>query len=188
MNKMFFLTAVVSLIFSASNANAANSTYLEEMRGLGELSGMGLACNASKYDNFELLARAYLRSKATSDEEEDKGLRTYMAAKVAYYSSTQMNGFTDCAETREIFDNQIIFKSVLYGDGTIKTPDGKIITPRAPYDAKKLYIKDPDVYKKIKQIQEEAKLKNKDKLEKIKQQADNKKVLSTKPVSRSYGK
>jgi len=185
--KNFILTAfVLTSLYAATDVYAANSTYFEEMKGLGQISGMGLACNASKYDNFELLARAYLRSEATSDEEEEKGLRTYTSAKVASYRSTQMNGFSDCAQTREFFDSQVIFKSVLYGDGTIKTPDGKIITPRKPYDAKKLYVKDPDIYKTIKEIQDRAKSKNKNIIEKIRQRAPTGEVINTRAVSRNH--
>lgn len=185
MKNLFITIAAVALIYPLANAKAEISTYIEEMQGLGELSGMGLACNASKYDQFELLARAYLRSKATSDEEEEKGLREYTRAKVNYYRATQMNNFADCAQTRQIFDDQMIFKSVLYGDGTIKTPDGKIITPREPYDARKLYIKDPEIYQKIKEIQDTAKEKNKNVIEKIRQQKPNNQVIDTRAINRN---
>lgn len=180
MKNLISVVCAAIVFFPAISVNAASSTYLDEMRGLGELSGSGLACNAAKYDQFELLARAYLRSEASSDEEEDNGLREYTRAKVSYYRSTQMNGFSDCAKTREIFDNQLIFKSVLYGDGTIKTPDGKIITPRKPYDARKLYVKDPDIYKKIKEIQDNARERNKSRNEAAKKGQ----IVNTRPVKK----
>lgn len=43
------------------------------------------------------------------------------------------------------FDNQDIFKATLYRDGTIKMPDGTLVTPRQPYDATLVYNKDADV-------------------------------------------
>ena len=50
-----------------------------------------------------------------------------------------MDGFFDCQEIIRRFDNQEIFNAVLYGDGTIKMPDGQILTPRKPYDARRIY-------------------------------------------------
>jgi hypothetical protein len=53
-----------------------------------------------------------------------------------------MDGFFDCPSIARRFDRQDIFKAVLYGDGTIKMPDGRIFNPRQAYDAATLFKKD----------------------------------------------
>ncbi len=143
-------------------------SYLEEVEGLGLIAGQGLACKASKYDTFELLARAYIISKATSDAEQAEGVREFSRAKSKTYMSKQMSGFFDCASVRKRFDNQLIFKTVLYGDGTIKTPDGKIITPRQPYDATLIYKKDPKIYDELNEMSIRAEEKAKKRIERSK--------------------
>ena len=45
----------------------AQMPYIEEVRALGAIAGQGLACGSSKYDTFEMLARAILLTKSPSD-------------------------------------------------------------------------------------------------------------------------
>lgn len=129
---------------------------MEEAKALGAVSGQGLACNSTKYDNFELLARAIILSKSPSEVMQEKALYTYNEAKVNAYFSKQMDGFFECSSINNSFDNQDIFKSTLYADGTIKMPDGSIITPRRPYDATKIYKKDDQARKKLQAIYDKA--------------------------------
>ena len=68
----------------------------------------------------------------------------YNEEKANAYISKQMDGMYNCAEINRRFDNQEIFNATLYADGTIKMPDGKIITPRQPYDASVIYKKDDE--------------------------------------------
>ena len=56
---------------------AAQVTYIEEVRELGSVAGQGLACGASKYDTFELLARAILISKAPSNSIQAQGMNAF---------------------------------------------------------------------------------------------------------------
>ena len=183
-----FALFFVSMVAVISYAKAEDiPTYLEEMEGFGIIAGQGLACNASKYDTFELLARAYLISKASSNAEQASGVREYNRAKVRTYVAKQMSGFDECSSIRRDFDNQLIFKSVLYGDGTIKTPDGKIITPRQPYDATLIYQKDPKIYDEIKEMSIKANKEAQKKIDRAKALSEQQKIQKTKTISRTYG-
>ena len=141
--KRFFLGLGLGTILLPTIA-LAQMSYLDEVRALGAVSGQGLACGASKYDSFELLARAILISKAPSDSFQTQGMYAYNEEKANAYISKQMDGMYNCAEINRRFDNQEIFNATLYADGTIKMPDGKIITPRQPYDASVIYKKDDE--------------------------------------------
>ena len=123
----------------------AQMPYLEEVKALGAVSGQGMACGASKYNTFELLARAILISKAPSDKMQSEAVYVYNEAKANAFISKQMDGFFECDAINRRFDSQDIFKATLYRDGTIKMPDGTLVTPRRPYDATLVYNKDVDV-------------------------------------------
>ena len=120
----------------------AQMAYLDEVRALGAVAGQGLACGASKYDTFELLARAILISKAVSNNMQAEGMYAYNEEKANAYMSKQYDGLYDCDEINRRFDRQAIFKMTLYADGTLKMPDGTIVTPRQPYDASLIYRKE----------------------------------------------
>ena len=144
--KKSVLTAFLLLV--AFSATAKDVSYLEEVQSLGAVAGQGLACNASKYDNFELLARAIMVSKAPSDAAQAEGMKAYNEYKATAFISKMRDGLSGCAEINNAFNQQSIFKATLYGDGTLKMPDGKIITPRKPYDATLIYQKDPEARQK----------------------------------------
>jgi len=123
----------------------AQMSYEDEARALGAIAGQGLACGSAKYDTFELLARAIILTKAPNDELMDKGLKIFTEEKADVFVSKQLDNFADCANIVSRFDAQDIFKITLYGDGTLKMPDGKILTPRNPYDASLIYDKNANV-------------------------------------------
>ena len=148
MDKLSLYLMTSMLAFSNVVASQEDPTYLEEVKALGLVAGQGLACKASKYETYELLARAYIISKASDDDMQEAGMRAYNSAKVNTYVN-QRNESSGCSQIRKRFDEQPLFKSTLYGDGTIKTPDGKIITPRQPYDASLIYQKDPKIFEKL---------------------------------------
>lgn len=125
-------------LFQACNAYA-QSTYIEDVKNFGYASGEGLACGASRYPTYELIARSYLVSAATSDAEQAKGMFEYNSAKARAYMNKRRDGFLGCDEINVRFDNQKIFNSKLYKNGTLKLPDGKIIKPRAKYNPNDLY-------------------------------------------------
>ena len=123
----------------------AQMAYEDEARALGAVAGQGLACGSAKYDTFELLARAVLLTKSPSDELMEKGLKIFTEEKADVFISKQLDNFADCPNIVSRFDAQEIFKATLYGDGTIKMPDGQILTPRNPYDASMIYDKNSNV-------------------------------------------
>ena len=142
----------------------AQISYEEEARALGIVAGQGLACGSSKYDTFELLARAIILTKSPSDALQNKALKIFTEEKADVFVTNQLNNFADCPDVLKRFDNQDIFKATLYADGTIKMPDGQILTPRVPYDATKVYDKNANVRKRAAAIYSKEK-KNVKKLE-----------------------
>ena len=136
--KRFILVLVLLLIATPLKAQMS---YLEEARTLGIVAGQGLACGSSKYDTFELLARAIILTKSPSDTLQDKALKVFTEEKANVFVTQQLNKFADCTNIVQRFDVQEIFEATLYADGTIKMPDGQILTPRTPYDATMIYDK-----------------------------------------------
>lgn len=134
MKKLFFAVGLL-LSFDCQ----AQMSYLEEAKALGMISGQGLACEASKYKTFELLARAIILTKSPSAAQQSEGLKAYLEEKANVFIDKQLDNFANCANIARRFDAQDIFKATLYADGTIKMPDGQILTPREPYDATAIY-------------------------------------------------
>ncbi len=138
------LTAVW-LVFALATPAGAQMAYEDEARALGAVAGQGLACGSAKYDTFELLARAIILTKSPSDSLQDKALRIFTEEKADVFVAKQLDNFADCADIVKRFDAQDIFKATLYADGTIKMPDGQILTPRRPYDAGFIYDRNSNV-------------------------------------------
>lgn len=146
MKKLCFSVILVALLPVVSNAADKKMTYQEEMYLLGAVSGQGLACKSKKYHQFELLARALIVGKAPNGTVQKEGINSYNTGKAEAFMEMEESGFANCAETKEAFEKQPIFQSVLYSDGRIKMYDGTIIKPRKAYDASKLYQKDREAF------------------------------------------
>ena len=160
MNKFLILLFCI-ISFSANAQNTITPSYIEEMKALGTVSGNGMACGASKYSTFEMLARAILITKAVSDENQEAGMRAFNTAKADAFISKQADGMYNCDEINARFNEQKIFKTTLYADGTIKMYDGKVFHPRHPYDA--TMLKDDEKSNRAKAIKayNNAKLRSK---------------------------
>ena len=132
-----FLTLSIAFLIPVSAMAQLSSTpsYIEEMKALGNVSGLGMACGAPKYATFEMLARAIMVTKAISDDNQEEGMLAYNTAKADAFLSKQADGLYNCNEINARFNKQKIFKTTLYSDGTIKMYDGKVYYPRHPYDA-----------------------------------------------------
>lgn len=141
MKKILFVLALLSI----ATPTKAQMSYEEEARALGIVAGQGLACGSSKYDTFELLARAIILTKSPSDAQQNKALKIFTEEKADVFVTQQLNNFADCQNVVKRFDAQDIFNATLYGDGTIKMPDGQILTPRVPYDATMIYDRKSNV-------------------------------------------
>ncbi|MFV0626801.1 MAG: hypothetical protein ACK5N8_05590 [Alphaproteobacteria bacterium] len=141
MKKRFLLLSFLT-VFAGSEAQAQTAvSYMDEVKALGAVAGQGLACGSSKYDTFEMLARAIMITKAASNSVQEKAMYTYNEEKANAYMSKQFDGFYGCDDINSRFNSQEIFQATLYRDGTIKMPDGKIFTPRQPYDVTLVYAK-----------------------------------------------
>lgn len=149
MKKLLLLTVLFFCFAKTGAAADKGVSYAEEMYMLGAISGEGLACKSQKYHQFELLARAILVGKAANSAVQEEGLRRFSEGKVNAFINAKESNFANCPEIIKSFESQKIFKSVLYSDGRIKLYDGTLITPRQPYDASKLYVKDREAFLKM---------------------------------------
>lgn len=129
----------LAIILLLGALSVAKADYIEDVKNLGYASGEGLACGASRYKSYELVARAYLVSSARSDSEQAEGMYAYNTAKARAYMKKRADGLLGCSEINARFDKQKIFNTKLYKNGTLKMPDGKIIKPRQKYDATLVY-------------------------------------------------
>ena len=187
---MRWMSVILAVLIWATPV-LAQMSYEDEARALGAVAGQGLACGSAKYDTFELLARAIILTKSPSDSLQDKALKVFTEEKADVFVSKQLDNFADCARIVDRFDAQDIFKATLYADGTIKMPDGQILTPRTPYDATQIYDKNSNVrqranaiYSKdtsrIKKVDfKDASLKAGNQIKPLKSQGGEQKVLSS---------
>lgn len=154
--KKFFLIFACFCAFAAKSIAAPKISYTEEAAALGSVAGQGLACHAKKYHQYELLARAIVKSKAQSQKMEEDGFYAFNEGKVTAFMDILNNDFADCDDINYAFNRQKIFQSTLYSDGKIKMFDGSMITPREPYKAAELYKKDPEAYLKAEAMYKNA--------------------------------
>ena len=98
-----------------------------------------MACGASKFQTFEMLARAILITKAPNNKAQASAMYAYNNAKSRRLFCQTVGRFYGCDDINRRFDSQPIYEATLYADGSIKMPDGKLFTPRRPYDATLLY-------------------------------------------------
>ena len=84
-------------------------SYMDEVKALGAVAGQGLACDSTRIDTFEMIARVILITKARSNAEQAAGMRAYNEEKANAYISKQLDGFYECPQIVRRFDNQAIF-------------------------------------------------------------------------------
>ena len=145
------LISAIAVVFQVAPA-AAQMSYLDEMRALGTVAGQGMACRASLYDKYEMLARAIMLTKAPNRKILQDGIYAYNSAKADTYLAKPRDGGYLCGEIINLFNKQDIFQITLYEDGTLKMPDGKIITPKNPYDAKQIYKRDDKIQNNLQEV------------------------------------
>lgn len=130
--KKFLYMIMISVVVT-TQAFAASRTLngINENEQLGMTAGLALACNAGgKLDDYELIASRIIANTAQTDLEQKKAERQYAEAKFRAYKEQKETPQAGCGEILESFSNLPIFKSVVYADGTVKTPDGKVLKPR----------------------------------------------------------
>ncbi len=148
MKKIILFLCVLSLIPSICKAQLGTKSMTDAQQ-LGAMAGIALACNAgSRLDDFELIASYIMGNSAATEEARTTAFKEYAAEKLRTYNLQRDQKPTPCPEALQHFYNLPIFASVVYADGTVKLPDGKIIKPktaaqkkRAQNEPKRNYMK-----------------------------------------------
>ncbi len=98
---------------------------------LGITAGIALACNvdADTLKNYELIASRLMANPAPDEAAERAALKTYAESKLNAFKSQKKKPKLSCGEVLARFEKQPLFESVVYRDGTVKLPDGKIVKP-----------------------------------------------------------
>lgn len=123
----FLILTVPSVCFSASRT----LNGIPENEQLGMMAGLALACNAGGLlDDYELIASRIMANPAVTKQEELSLFRGYAQAKLKAYKEQKNAPEVSCGEVLDRFSRLPIFQSVVYADGTVKLPDGKVITPK----------------------------------------------------------
>ena len=138
MKKGFFIFFIVLFITQESLATGRTSRGLTEAQQLGITAGVAQACAVgNKLKTFELIANRIIANPIPTDELERKELREFAVSKLNAYNSQKNNPVLDCANVLKKFYRLPIFKSVIYSDGSVKLPDGRILKPMRPLNKKK---------------------------------------------------
>ena len=137
MRKFIFIFMSFLLPFSIK----AKETDTENM---GALAGAVLACGAYRqlYQFEEILSR-YFSNTAPNKAAEEAEMQRYARSKATSYAFYRTRSKRDCSSTIATFIQMPVFKTELYSDGTIRTPEGKFLYPRGQKglakDAEKIY-------------------------------------------------
>lgn len=132
--KKALIFLIVTLVPFISQAQSRTGNGLTDAEKLAILSGAAQACQADqdKLINYEVIVSRILVNPTTSEQEETAVLTAYARKKFQVFNEQKSAPEMDCDEVLRRFDNLEIFKSVVYQDGTIKLPDGKVIKPVRP--------------------------------------------------------
>lgn len=132
MKKALFLMFLFLPVICQAQSRTANG--LTDAEKLAILAGAAQACQADhdKLINYEVIVSRILVNPTTSEQEETAVLTAYARKKFQVFNEQKSAPEMDCAEVLRRFDNLEIFKSVVYQDGTVKLPDGKVIKPTRP--------------------------------------------------------
>ena len=130
--RILFFLCLFSIV-SNGNLLAQSTTTkgLTETQKLGITAGTAYACHADKrLQDFELIVSYILKNKSKTPQIAKKQVQEYAQAKFDAYRKQLYFPSLSCPEILEGFYNLPLLKSVVYKDGTIKLPDGKIIKPQ----------------------------------------------------------
>lgn len=136
MKKAAVLLLGVMLLQTTAQAQSRTSNGLSDAERLAVPAGAAQACGAdtNKLINYEVIVSRILANPTTTEQEETAVLTEYAQKKFEVYTDQQKSPEMDCPEVLRRFDNLPIFKSVVYRDGTIQLPDGKVIKPKRPVE------------------------------------------------------
>ena len=142
MKKNSLISLCILTTFLCSGDVLANSRTMQgvsETEQLGISAGVALACHADQEQlkNYEMIASRIISNPLKTVAAEKEALRLYAQAKLKAYTEHKKQKLMNCNEVLSRFESQEIFKSVIYRDGTIKMPNGKVIKPERPLKTKK---------------------------------------------------
>ena len=127
------LCLVFFSIVSPICAYGQNIRNMSDAEQLGMLAGLAMACGSEKkLEDFELIASRILANQSPSDEIEKQQARIYAQAKWEAMMRQKKGNPSDCKDILEHFEQLPLFDSIVYGDGSIKFPDGAWSKPLRP--------------------------------------------------------
>lgn len=133
--KGFFILVTIFLASMATSAYSASRTArgLTEAQQLGITAGLALACNAgSKLDDFELIASRIIANQAPTAKTEQEGYRGFAEWKLRAFKEQKESPQLSCGQVLDNFNALPIFSAIVYADGSVKMPDGKMLRPKRP--------------------------------------------------------
>lgn len=139
-NNLIFLCVLLSVFIStASFATGRTLKGVSETEQLGISAGVALACKVDmeKLKNYEMIASRIIANPLKSEKAEKEALHIYAQAKLKAFAEQKKQKLMNCVEVLERFEEQDIFDSVVYRDGTIKLPNGKVLKPKRPLPVSK---------------------------------------------------
>lgn len=122
---LLFFIGICCIIGQATWAKA-----LTETQKLGITAGTAYACGAdSRLKDYELIVSYILKNKSKDAKMAQRQVEEYALAKFNAYHQQRALPNLSCDQILTSFYNLPLLKSVVYKNGTIKLPDGKIIKP-----------------------------------------------------------
>ena len=134
-NKSMLFCAVMVLLFNlVAHADVRTAKGVPETEQLGLSAGVALACGVDRdqLKNYEMIASRLIVNPLKTDVAEKEALNAYAKAKLKAFKEQKQRNLIPCADVLKRFENQEIFKAVVYRDGTVKMPNGKVIKPERP--------------------------------------------------------
>ena len=129
--KKTFLIITAALLLSVP-ARAQTVGYIDEVKTLGYIAGQGMACGASKFQTFEMLARAILITKAPSNKMQAKAMYAYNNAKADGYFAKQADGFFECDDINVALTTSRSIRRRCMPTAASKCPTAKFLPRGSP--------------------------------------------------------
>lgn len=133
---VFFLFCIGFVLMNSVSAfaNSRTAKGISITEQLGISSGAALACGVDREQlkNYEMIASRIIANPIKTEKDEEKALEQYAKAKLKAFQEQKQKSLMNCDEVLSRFEKQEIFKSVVYRDGTIKMPNGKVVKPERP--------------------------------------------------------
>lgn len=129
--KILFFLCMCGVVAPSLWAQSTTTKGLTETQKLGITAGTAYACRADKrLQDFELIVSYILKNKSKTPQMATQQVQEYAQAKFDAYRKQLYFPTLSCRQILDSFYSLPLLKSVVYKNGTIKLPDGKIIKPQ----------------------------------------------------------